>query len=220
MEIAVISDVHSNLPALEVVLDDIGDLEVFCCGDVIGYNPFPNETLEILRKRKVKSVLGNHDYAVVKEDITWLNINAAIAALWTLDVITKDNLGYLASLPETFKGEGFAAVHGSPKDPLFEYVYPEYHLELLESFLGDSGVLILGHTHIPFVKHLKGGVVFNPGSVGQPRDGDPRAAYAVLDPEKKEVRLKRLSYDINRTAEEIIKKGLPEELGERLYFGL
>lgn len=220
MEIAVISDVHSNLPALEVVLDNIGDMEVFCCGDIVGYNPFPNETLEILRKRKIKGVLGNHDYAVVKGDTTWLNTNAAIAALSTLDVIAKSNLGYLALLPETFKGEGFVAVHGSPRDPLFEYVYPEYSLELLESFLGDSGVLIMGHTHIPFVKHLKGGVVFNPGSVGQPRDGNPRASYALLDLEKKKVRLKRLSYDIDRVAEEILEKGLPEGLAERLYLGV
>jgi putative phosphoesterase len=220
MEIVVIADVHSNLPALEAVLDEIGDMEVFCCGDVIGYNPFPKETLEVFQAKKIRGVLGNHDHALINKDTSWLNASATLAVLWSLDVLTEQNLKFLASFPEKFRSEEFTAFHGSPNDPLFEYVYPDSSQQLLESFLGDSNILILGHTHLPFVKRLGEGIVFNPGSVGQPRDGNARASYAILDLEKRDVEIKRLSYDVDRVAEKIIENDLPKGLAERLYKGI
>jgi predicted phosphodiesterase len=219
MEVAVIADVHSNLSALEAVLAEVGDLPVYSCGDVVGYNPFPNETINLFRRRGITGVMGNHDYAVVKGDVSKLNTMAATVAKWTRDVLTKRNLEYLASLPESYSGKGFTIYHGSPRNRLLEYVFPVYPLEKLDFSSLDSDVLVLGHTHVPFVRNLKSGLVFNPGSTGQPRDSDPRAPYAILDAEKKEVALKRVAYDIDRVAEEIRKKDLPKSLAERLYRG-
>ncbi len=218
MEVAVIADVHSNLPALEAVLAEVGDLQVYSCGDVVGYNPFPNETINLFRRRGITGVMGNHDYAVVKGDVSKLNTSAATVAKWTKDVLTTPNLEYLASLPESYSGKGFTIYHGSPRNRLLEYVFP-VSLEKLDFSSLDTEVLVLGHTHVPFVSNLKSVLVFNPGSTGQPRDSDPQAPYAILDVEKKKVTLKRAAYDIDRVAEEIRKNGLPESLAERLYRG-
>jgi predicted phosphodiesterase len=219
MEVAIIADVHSNLPALEAVLKEVEGLDVFSCGDVVGYNPFPNESVEIFRKKRIKGLMGNHDYAVISGDTNWFNTDAALSIEWTEKVIEKENLEYLSSLPKAFESESFIAFHGSPRDPLYEYVYSGYSDETFNSFLGDARALILAHTHLPFVKKLKKGIVINPGSVGQPRDGDPRASYATLDTEKNTVRMCKVSYDVERVVEEIIRKDLPKELAERLYKG-
>jgi putative phosphoesterase len=219
MEVAVIADVHSNLPALEAVLAEVEGLSVYSCGDVVGYYPFPNETIDLVRKRGITGVMGNHDYAVVKGDVSALNTSAAAAVRWTRNVLSGPNLEYLASLPESYRGKGFTIYHGSPQNKLFEYVFPVYPEEKLELSSLDTEVLILGHTHIPFVKKLGSGLVINPGSVGQPRDGDPKAPYAILDAEKKKVTMKRVAYDIDMVAEEIRRNGLPEGLAERLYRG-
>jgi predicted phosphodiesterase len=219
MEIAIIADVHSNLPALEAVFDEIGELRIFSCGDIVGYNPYPNETVEIFRKRRIKGVMGNHDQGILTPENSRFNSNARKAILWTRKVLSKSNLGYLESLPTKFMGNGFTAFHGSPRDPLFEYVYEGFSEDTMNSFLGETEILVLAHTHLPFVRHLKKGIAFNPGSVGQPRDGDPRAAYAILNTDKVAVKIKRVAYDIERVASEIKKKGLPEELATRLYKG-
>jgi putative phosphoesterase len=219
MEIAVIADVHANLPAFEAVLEDIGGLEIFSCGDIVGYNPFPNETLEIFSKRGIAGIIGNHDQALLIGDTGWFNASAAQSINWSRDRVSNKNRGYLQSLPEIFQNEKFKAVHGSPRNLLYEYVFPECPEETLSSFLKDTDVLVLGHTHIPFIKQMKKGLVFNPGSVGQPRDGDHRASYAIYDPEKGKVNIKRVSYDIDRVAKEIEKKGLTGDLAERLYKG-
>jgi predicted phosphodiesterase len=105
MEVVVIADVHSNLPALEAVLAEVGDLQVYSCGDVVGYNPFPNETIELFRRRGITGVRGNHDDAVVKGDMSALNPSAATAAKWTRNVLSKPNLEYLASLPDSYSGK-------------------------------------------------------------------------------------------------------------------
>ncbi len=220
MEIAVISDIHGNLIAFKEVLKSIGNKKIFCCGDLVGYYPFANEVIEIVKKRKIISVLGNHDYAVVTGDTSWFNPIAAFAIEWTRKRIKKENLEFLRNLPLVYKND-FYMVHGSPRNKLEEYVFPDYSDELLKYFLklANREILILGHTHVPFVKKFDSEIVFNPGSVGQPRDFDPRASYAILDIEKREVEIIRVDYDIDAVADAVEREGLPSRLGQRLYFG-
>ena len=219
MEIAVIADVHSNLPALEEVLKEVGDLEIFNCGDIVGYNPFPVETVELFMKRNIKSVLGNHDFTVTDTDKQFSNTDAAKSIEWTKKMLKTPHLEYLKALPRSYSSKDFIAFHGSPQDPLNKYIYPNHPMEEFKSFLNLSKIVILGHSHIPFIKEFKEGIVFNPGSVGQPRDGNPKASFALLDTEDKKVEIKRTSYDIDRVAGEIKKQGLSKSLADRLYQG-
>ncbi|HDY74157.1 MAG TPA: metallophosphoesterase [Euryarchaeota archaeon] len=219
MEIAVLADVHANLPALEAVLEDIGDLDVFCCGDLVGYNPFPNETVELFRRQGILGIMGNHDYAVVSGDSSRLNAPAKKVVEWTAKELSADNLKFLSSLPKSYEDERFSAFHGSPCDPLFDYIFQNTSDEILTSFIGKSSILILGHTHLPFTREIKGKLVLNPGSVGQPRDHNSRAAYAVLDLEKQSAVIRRVKYDVDSVAREIRRQGLPLEFAERLYSG-
>lgn len=220
MQVAVIADIHSNLPALEAVLEEVGRLPIYCAGDVVGYNPFPNEVIALLRERRAVSILGNHDYAVLSGDTSWFNPIAAAAIEWTARDLTQDSLGYLRSLPRSYENAIYM-VHGSPKNPLEEYVYgdaPDYQLlEMFDHTRRD--IIVLGHTHVPFIRRLGGRLVFNPGSVGQPRDGDPRASYAILDTEEREVEIDRVGYDIDAVARAILDRGLPQPLALRLYGG-
>ncbi len=219
MEVAVIADVHANLPALEAVLAEIGDMDIFSCGDLVGYNPFPNETVELIQRRGITGIMGNHDYAVVSGDYTRFNAPAKKAAEWTRGILSNDNLKYLASLPKSYEDDRFSAFHGGPRDPLFEYLFQNASEEILNSFLGKSSTLILGHTHLPFVCKLDGKLILNPGSVGQPRDRSPLAAYAVLNLEANSAVIRRVKYDVEVVAREIRKQGLPIEFAERLYSG-
>jgi putative phosphoesterase len=221
MKVAVIADIHSNLPALIKVLEEIGEMQTFCCGDLIGYNPYPNETIELIRERNIKSTLGNHDMAVLTKDTSWFNPRAAVAIKWTINKLKKENLEFLKSLPVTYRDE-FFMVHGSPRDPLEEYVYEDYPDELFQGFFkkASTNTLILGHTHIPFIKKIREKLVFNPGAVGQPRDFDARASFAILDAKNKHVEVKRVEYDVEKVARDIIKEGLPEMLALRLFKGL
>lgn len=219
MEVAIIADVHANLPALEAVLTEIGEMEVFCCGDLVGYNTFPNETVELVRRQGITGIVGNHDYAVVTGDYTRLNTLAKKAAEWTRGILSNDNLKYLAALPKSYEDERFSAFHGGPRDPLFEYLFQNASEEILTSFLGNCSTLILGHTHLPFVRKLEGKLILNPGSVGQPRDRSPLAAYAVLDLEANSAVIRRVKYDVDFVARDIRRHGLPIEFAERLYSG-
>ncbi len=220
-EIAIISDIHSNLTALRSVLREISGMKIFCCGDLVGYYPFPNEVVEIIRKKNVVSIMGNHDNAVITGDTSWFNPIAAEAIEWTRSKISSENLGFLKSLPRIHEND-FFMVHGSPRNELEEYVYEDYPLEILKSFFDytkrDS--MILGHTHVPFVKKIDGKLLFNPGSIGQPRDGDPRATYAIFDIDAKSVAMERVDYDRDEVANAVEKNGLPMPLAHRLYFGL
>ncbi len=226
-KVALVSDIHSNLEALDAVLSRIGGEEIYCLGDVVGYGANPNEVIERLRDEGAKAVMGNHDNAVVTEDTGWFNARAAMAAHWTRSVLAAEHLGYLRELPldvrRQFDGVNAYLTHGSPDDPLREYVSPETHSDLLPYYLSKTGsdLIALGHTHVPFVWKGEEGVVLNPGSVGQPRDGDPRAAYAVLtvDGESAEVEIVRVKYDVAAAASKIRKAGLPAQLAERLSFG-
>ncbi|MDA4123847.1 MAG: metallophosphatase family protein [Thaumarchaeota archaeon] len=224
---AVVSDVHSNLEALEEVLSEAGDLPLYCLGDIVGYGANPNEVVELLRRKTAVSVMGNHDYAAVTADTGMFNARAAMAANWTTRELTGRSLGYLRTLPRqvTLEVGGVRAVltHGSPDDALWEYVHPVTHSQLFGYYLSklEAGLLGLGHTHIPFVWKGKEGTVFNPGSVGQPRDGDRRASFAVVrtEGESVSVQVRRVEYDYERAAAKIREKGLPEQNASRLSKG-
>jgi putative phosphoesterase len=224
MKLAIVSDVHSNLHALEAVMkeiDRIGPEMVACAGDLVGYGAFPNECCEILKARASKTVKGNHDCAVLEKDPSGANPYAARAILWTADIISTESRRFLEGLSTEsrfpFEGKSIAMFHGSPAnvdDYVFEYDADD---ELVESTEAD--VLILGHTHIPCIKRLESGLFINPGAVGQPRDGEWRASYAVLDSETNECSIRRVPYDLTAAAEAIRKAGLPGILAERLYYG-
>ncbi len=227
MKICVISDIHSNLAAFQAVLKHLPKCDVtVCVGDLVGYAAEPNEVVDLVRSKNMKAVLGNHDYGVISRDTTGFNTIAAKAVLWTTPQLKAENARYLRGLPEELKftcgGKKVVAVHGSPRDPLFEYIFPDIsNHELFEVIRDvDADVLIIGHTHVPMVRTIQGKLVVNPGSVGQPRDWNPRASYMVLtiDDEVK-VEHERVEYDIEKTAAKIKAAGLPDELAMRLHFG-
>ncbi|MEM3400183.1 MAG: YfcE family phosphodiesterase [Candidatus Micrarchaeia archaeon] len=221
--IAVISDVHANLPALEAVLKRIEKLNVkriFCAGDVVGYYPFPDECVEKIVEKSIECVMGNHDYAVLTGDTRWFNETAAYAIDFTRRIMGRKN--FIAGMKQSFEieiyGKLVGVFHGSPRNPLFEYVFPETRKERLSEMVGGYDALILGHTHIPM--HVEAGkkIVVNPGSVGQPRDGDARASFITID-ENWRVKNYRVGYKVEKTVEAVGRADLPPELGERLFFG-
>ena len=227
VEFAVISDVHANLEALSAVLSEIKEMDVYCLGDLVDYGANPNEVVDAVRERKVVSILGNHDHAAITGDASMMNRKAALSSEWTARNLTTENLIYLKKLPIdlSLKVGGTKArfFHGSPDDPLWEYVDPSTHRNFFGHYLARLGVglLGLGHTHVPYVWNDLRGIVFNPGSVGQPRDGDRRASYAVLTAEEGEldVQLRRVEYDYETAAAKIRAAGLPGFFADRLYAG-
>jgi len=224
----VVSDIHSNLQALQAVLGAAEEEEVYCLGDLVGYGASPNEVLELLKDRGAKAVMGNHDNAAVTGDTGWFNARAAMAVLWTRANLTEENVAYLSRLPmqlrEDLEGVKAYMAHGSPDDQLREYVDPRTHGDLFQHYLAKTGsaLVALGHTHVPYSWGGERGRVFNPGSVGQPRDGDPRAAYAMVtvDGGSSSLDLRRAEYDVRRAARKIIDAGLPRQLADRLLVGL
>jgi putative phosphoesterase len=226
-EYAFISDIHSNLEGLGAVLDEVGGIEVFCLGDMVGYGASPNQVLELLRKRNVTCIIGNHDFAAMTRSYSDFNSRAAVAAAWTSNQLTEDNMHFLQGLPRQrameLAGEKVFLTHGSPEDNLWEYVLPATHSDLFDYYLEKLSVRViaLGHTHYPFVWSGKGGTIFNPGSVGQPRDGDRRASYAILRVGHGDVDVehKRVEYDVEASAKKIIEAGLPPSLANRLFTG-
>jgi predicted phosphodiesterase len=246
MRVAILSDVHANLEAVEVVLADIRRREcdrLLCLGDFVGYGPNPNECLDLLTPLlDGRHVAGNHDWAAVgKLDITFFNPYAQEAIRWTQRMLRPAAARYLTVLPTEWSHDGplpFLAVHASPRDPIEEYVTDAQIAQ--ENFRERAfDVCFHGHTHIPAVYIAQGDVVggdafrpdeevrldptlrylINVGSVGQPRDGDPRASYAVLDTAAATVRLIRLPYPLERTQEKMLREGLPPVLAERLSLG-
>jgi len=227
LKVAVISDIHSNLSALRAVLDDMPTVDrVLCLGDLVGYAAEPNEAVELLRKKGVTCVMGNHDYAAVTRDVKGMNELAARAALWTAQKLSEENAKFLRSLPlenrVKLSGKLIYMVHGSPRDPLWEYIFPDISNSLLLEAVRaiQADIILLGHTHVPMQRMIFGKLVLNPGGVGQPRDMDSRASYMVLElSDEPKVELRRVKYDIDATAKKIRSSGLPEELAARLYFG-
>ena len=226
-ELAVISDVHANLEAFESVLAEAKGLDILCLGDLVDYGANPNEVVELVRRRGIKSVMGNHDWAALNGDTSMFNARAAMSSVWTRAHLTGQNLEFIRTLVPEFRTEleGTAAyfTHGSPDDRLWEYVDPRTHSDLFGFYLSKLkvGLIGLGHTHVPYVWEERGKVVFNPGSVGQPRDGDPKASFAVLRADGQEVRveIRRVPYDVRKAASKIREAGLPESNATRLLSG-
>ena len=227
-KVAFISDVHSNLEALEAVLGMTGGAELYCLGDLVGYGSDPNGVIKRLRDEGAIAVLGNHDAAVLSGDTSWFNTRAAAAAKWTTEHLSEEGRKFLQSLPQEivteFEGVRTFLTHGSPDDHLREYVEPETHEHLFDRYLSDLKVRVvgLGHTHRPFVWKGERGLVFNPGSVGQPRDGDSRASFALATfrMNEAEVVLLRTEYDVKAAADKIEAAGLPKQLAARLFEGM
>lgn len=228
VRIGVISDIHSNYDALQAVLSAIDSYDALVCvGDLVGYGAQPNEVVSKIRSLKPEAVvMGNHDYAVSTGDTSGFVQHAVQAVEWTLKEISEENLRYIAALRSkmtfTVDGISIALVHGSPRDPLNEYVYPGYPEFILRSLVdeAETEMLLLGHTHIPFSFEFDSKLLGNPGSVGQPRDGDPRASYAILDLSAGiKFQIHRIAYDIDAAASKIAARGLPRLLAERLYVG-
>lgn len=225
MRLAVLADVHGNLPALEAVLKDVDALDadaIWVAGDLVGYNPWPNEVLKILKERKVRAIRGNHDRAALSGDTSSFNELAAAAIRWTRIVLTPASVGYLKTLEDRVRAElpeGVLGVfHGSPRND-DEYVLPWAVDDALVR-MAHANFVVLGHTHIPMAFTTRYGVLVNPGSVGQPRDRDPRASWALLDTYTRGVLPRRVPYDVGAVVAEIHKAGLPAELGQRLEWGV
>jgi diadenosine tetraphosphatase ApaH/serine/threonine PP2A family protein phosphatase len=244
VRLAVISDVHANLYALETVLAEIDREppdEIWCLGDTVGYGSRPNECCELVRERCSLVLVGNHDLVALGSagvGVEDFNPEAAQALSWTVEQLSQESRDFLSSLEPQATRQGFELFHASPRDPVWEYVIDE--LTVVESFeLTDAPVVMIGHSHIAIAvllggDRLEGGVaeagrvaelergrwLLNPGSVGQPRDGDPRAAYLSLDLESGIARFRRIAYPVARTQAEIRERGLPDSLAERLAHGV
>jgi diadenosine tetraphosphatase ApaH/serine/threonine PP2A family protein phosphatase len=227
VKVAILSDVHANLEALTAVLRQAGDLEVYCLGDYVDYGAQPNEVIEALKDTGAKGVAGNHDVAALTGDRSGFNARAAMGSVWTADRLTAESRRYLEGLPLELRAEMSGAqvyfAHGSPDDRLWEYVEPRTHQDLFGHYLDKVGAraIGLGHTHVPYVWEEGGRTVFNPGSVGQPRDGDWRAAFSVVtfDGGCAEVEERRVEYDVEGAAKKILDAGLPESFARRLRAG-
>src|ERR671922_664710 len=244
VRVAVISDVHANLYALEAVLREI-DREppdaLWCLGDTVGYGPRPNECCDLVRGRADLTLIGNHDLVALgagEVALAEFNPEAAAASLWTAEQLTEESRRFLEGLSPSAEFDDAELFHGSPRDPVWEYVLSE--VVALESLAMTRAPLVLvGHTHVATAIALIGGSVhggaapdgfeapsdehrwlLNPGSVGQPRDGNPDAAYLELDLARKRARFRRVAYAVARTQEEIKERGLPDSLAERLAHGV
>jgi putative phosphoesterase len=218
MLVGVISDIHSNIVALEAVLEDMPPVdELVCAGDVVGYNPWPAEAVERIRERAVPTVMGNHDRMVATGSNFGANRMAQAGVTHARRELSSDQIDWLGRLPTERRlfDDRMKIVHGHPEDP-DRYTYPE---EFGPHLLGEEQVLVMGHTHVQHLEQSAAGIILNPGSVGQPRDRDPKAAYAVVDLDGLTADTYRVAYDIDRVTEAIDQAGLPEETGRRLQRG-
>ena len=242
MRIGLLSDIHANLEALKAVLEHLdaqGSDALVCLGDFVGYGPDPNECIDLLQSRLQAAVVGNHDQAAIgTRSIDHFNLYAQAAIVWTEQVLTPGARAYLVALPPRADIEGALLVHGSPRQPVDEYILDPRTARA--SFLADAfRIAFVGHTHQPaaFVERnhrvsARGLLpevplpllpthryIINIGSVGQPRDTDPRAAYAVLDTTGPTVTLHRVPYPVDETQRKMEAAGLPVPLIERIALG-
>jgi predicted phosphodiesterase len=244
MRVAVISDIHSNLTALHAVFDDIeqmGAVAIWCLGDLVGYGPEPNACVELVRERTDLCLGGNHDLAALgKMDLEYFNPDAAVAALWTAEVLTPASREFLGALPCLLQREPFTLAHGSPRHPEWEYILT-YGVARANFELLETPYCLVGHTHWPTAWRKVDGdensleceplvhglpypfaedpVILNPGSVGQPRDGDTRASYLLLDTDARTATARRVAYPIEQTQALMRVAGLPQRLIDRLAAG-
>ncbi len=223
-----ISDIHSNLEAFEAVSRDMPRLPVYCIGDIVGYGASPVEVVQQMKMQDASAVMGNHDYAACTGDTRWFNPEATTAIEWTRQHISPAEMKYLKSLPlrrvVEVGGVRVLLVHGSPTDPLFEYVDPSTHEHLFNAYLThyEAHVIAMGHTHVPFIWQGRNGYLVNPGSVGQPRTGNPEASYLVMWVEDQQVKFdhRTVPYNVKAAAEKIRQAELPTILAERLSRGI
>lgn len=238
MKVGVVSDIHANLVALETVLADMGQVDaLWVCGDTVGYGPEPSDVLALLVERKATLVAGNHDRAVATgADLDFFNEPAAVAAKMHQSWLSAAERDMLADLPRTLEMNDVTLCHGSLRDPLWEYVTnPKSAAASLA--LAKTSHCCAGHTHVPSLyraakEQQPGRLMYetpyplapraflNPGSVGQPRDGDPRAAYVVIDFAAGTVTFHRSTYRVEETQRRIRERGLPTIFADRLGFGL
>lgn len=248
MRLAIISDIHSNLPALETVFAEAeaaGVDAIWCLGDVVGYGAQPNECATLARERCDLCLVGNHDLAVLDElDISTFSPAASAAVRWTRGRMTDETTEFLRGLEPSDTSHEVALYHASPRDPVWEYVlWPDQAAECIRA--QDKRIGLIGHSHVALFFALaestpdgeraaargaqagagtgldlgRGRWLINPGSVGQPRDGDPRAAWLELDTEAWRATFHRVEYEIDRAADAIMATDLPEHLARRLYVG-
>ncbi len=240
---AILSDIHANLVAFQTVLEDMetrgGFDEIWCLGDIVGYGPEPHACIKLLQQYKNVSVAGNHDYAAIgRIDISSLNTDAAIACRWTARQLTSEDVDYLQNLAVKLTQGNFTLVHGSPRQPLRQYLISAVDANDNFSYF-DTKFCLVGHSHVPLVfRQDKNGncfaagipdtmqleqedhrLIVNPGGVGQPRDGDSRASYALYDSDAQVVHHYRVGYDIGATQKRMMECGLPVSLGLRLNYG-
>jgi len=241
MRVAVISDIHANLHALEAVVEAIQQEspdEIWCLGDLVGYGPQPNQCCAWVAAGTQICLAGNHDLGVLgRLDLDDFSPDAAAAAEWTREKLAAEARAYLEALSSSAERQGVSLYHASPRDPVWEYVLT---WEAARDAIQDSGadLTLVGHSHVPLaivdgrgtigghaaagtgLDLLGGRWLLNPGSVGQPRDGDPNAAWLLLDLETKHAWFRRVPYDVARTQAEIREEGLPDALAERLAYGV
>jgi len=245
LRVAVLSDIHANQPALEAALaaiDGVGVDEIWCLGDVVGYGAQPDACAELVRERCDLCLVGNHDIAVLGGlDISSFSESAATAVEWTLGEASEATLEFLRGLEPAGSREGIGLFHASPRDPVWEYVLSTDQAEAGFDAQRER-IGLIGHSHVALffcrpvgARHGEtqgaqasdgalvglenGDWLLNPGSVGQPRDGDPRAAWLELDTEELTARFHRVTYDVALAAETILAAGLPSQLAERLGVG-
>ena len=233
MRVAILSDIHGNLPALEVVLKEAEGLKVdamYCLGDTVGYGPFPDECLDIVHEKCRVVLKGNHDSGLIGEtSLDDFNQHGVKAILWSQKRVRKENWEYIRSLPLFTVEDGLTLAHSSPRQPsAWNYILTlRAAQDNFASFSTD--LCFIGHTHVPVIIgedssvnnfRREGRFIINVGSVGQPRDGNPQAAFGLFDTELRNYSLIRVAYDIDKTAKSMLDAGLPEFLARRLYQGV
>lgn len=223
MRVALLSDIHANEPALQAVLSDLAQEEVdlvICVGDVVGYGPDPSACVSLVRERADSCIAGNHDREANTPERYSGHPTAGPGLRHTYEQLSDDALMWLDELPERrrLETESITVAHSHP-DPAYtdRYVYPEDFSTVGEAV--DAELLALGHTHVQGAETVEGTLVVNPGSVGQPRDGDPGAAYAIVDTDGQTADLRRVDYDIDDVRDRVREAGLPDETWERLAEG-
>ncbi len=241
MTILVISDIHANLTALEAVLADAGDVEaVWCLGDLVGYGPDPNDCIARIRQQpNLVCLLGNHDAAALGQiDVEAFNMEARLSIQWLLSELAPESLAFLKGLPEKTVAGGVTLSHGSPRNPVWEYVLDLRTARRNFDYF-ETDYCFIGHTHLPLIyeldgdpegveliltragekRTLSGRALLNPGSVGQPRDHNPLASYALFDPAARTWQNLRVPYDISGVQQRILDAGLPPRHAMRLAEG-
>ncbi|MGD9488822.1 MAG: metallophosphoesterase [Calditrichaceae bacterium] len=236
MVIAVLSDIHGNLEALETVfryIDENPVDKIYCLGDIVGYGPNPNECVELIRKRSDITLMGNHDYAALGlANIEYFNEYAKMSTHWTISNLEKENEEFLRKLPFSHQSDGIILVHASPANPPYWHYILSFEEAKNELKAFNESICFIGHSHVPVIfsnnraykqspfrieQNQK--YIVNVGSVGQPRDGNPKACFVVFDQSAGELEHVRLEYDVEKTYKKIIRAGLPVFLAERLLKG-